>query len=454
MAITIDMPEEVSRILRGLESGGFEAYIAGECVRDSILGRKPLVWNIYTSAGAEEAGALFPGCQEVFAAGNNGSATLTAKGERCEAVLFEMKGSRPDGQKQDDREFWGGIEARLALKGFTVNAVAFSIGAGMVDPFKGLEDMGSRRIRCTGNPHQYFRQDALRILEAVDLGARLGFTMDHDTLQAALNNRELLGDCPAERIRPALLTIFSLGINGLICQLQSAEPIFTEILPEMKPMIGFLQNNPYHVFDVWNHTLEALKAANEDVIVRLTVFFHDIGKPCCYTEDEKGIGHFRGHGIVSAELTDGILGRLGFEDDTRMKITELVKYHDAVLRENHKNMKTWLNRLGEEQLRRLLEVRRCDITGQNPYYMPERIAKVERLSVMLDEVIEQAASFKIEDLAVTGSDLMGIGFLPGRRLGEALKGLAEQVRDCAVPNEKEALLTEAGILLAGDGEGL
>ena len=162
-------------------------------------------------------------------------------------------------------------------------------------------------------------------------------------------------------------------------------------------MVGFKQNNPYHAYDVWRHTLEALSVANGDLIVRLVVLFHDIGKPHCYTEDEKGVGHFYGHGSVSARITDEVLGRLQFDRTLRDRIVELVRYHDVDLHENRKSVRTWLKRMGEDQFRRLLEVRRCDVTGQNPRYIAERVEKVERIRAILDEVLIRDRGFTIKD---------------------------------------------------------
>lgn len=144
------------------------------------------------------------------------------------------------------------------------------------------------------------------------------------------------------------------------------EDILFTLVPELRTMCGFQQNNPYHVYDVWKHTAEALKTAGDDTIVALTVLFHDIGKPQCYTEDEDGRGHFYGHGPVSAGITNLVMKRLKFDEQTIDTVVELVKYHDADLHEKRRSIRTWLDRLGEKQFRRLLEVRRCDVSGQNP----------------------------------------------------------------------------------------
>ena len=222
------------------------------------------------------------------------------------------------------------------------------------------------------------------------------------------------------------------------------EDILFTLVPELRTMCGFQQNNPYHVYDVWKHTAEALKTAGDDTIVALTVLFHDIGKPQCYTEDEDGRGHFYGHGPVSAGITNLVMKRLKFDEQTIDTVVELVKYHDADLHEKRRSIRTWLDRLGEKQFRRLLEVRRCDVSGQNPACLSERLARINRLEALLDEAMEQAGQFHIKDLDIDGSDLIQIGYTPGSSIGSTLSKLADQVVEGVMENKRDILLREAG----------
>ena len=224
------------------------------------------------------------------------------------------------------------------------------------------------------------------------------------------------------------------------------EMLFT-LIPELRPMAGFAQNNPYHIYDVWEHTMKALDAAGDDLIVRLAVLFHDIGKPGCYSADEQGIGHFYGHAAVGAGITRRILERLEVEEDIREKVVELVHYHDLDLHARHKSVEKWLARLGEEQFVRLLEVERCDIAGQNPDYRETRLDKLDRLETILGEVLEKTGRFRVRDLKVSGYDLMQLGYQPGRRLRTSLQMLADSVEAGETANDREALLAAASTAL-------
>ena len=216
------------------------------------------------------------------------------------------------------------------------------------------------------------------------------------------------------------------------------------MVPEFRAMAGFEQNNIHHVYDVWQHTMKALSAAGDDIIVRLAVLFHDIGKPHCYTQDEHGIGHFYGHGAVSSGMTRRILEDLGFDCVTREKVGELVKYHDLNLRGRHKSVRNWLNRLGKEQFYRLLAIFRCDAAGQNPDYLEEKTAAIDRIAAILEEIASKEGCLGMKDLAVTGHDLILLGVPQGRQVGETLQRLCEVVSSGAVPNERKSLLDKSG----------
>lgn len=127
-------------------------------------------------------------------------------------------------------------------------------------------------------------------------------------------------------------------------------------------MFLFKQNNPYHIYNVYTHTLMALcYCESKELIVKLAVLFHDIGKPHSYQDYEDGIRHFKGHGRVSADMTDEIMKRMRFDNDTRNSVVELIYYHDATFEVGKKYIKRWLNKIGELQFRRLLQVRKADI---------------------------------------------------------------------------------------------
>ena len=173
---------------------------------------------------------------------------------------------------------------------------------------------------------------------------------------------------------------------------------------------------------------------------RLAVFFHDFGKPHSYQDGEDGIRHFKGHAKVSAEMTDLIMKRLRFDNDTRNKVVELVQCHDATIPVGKKYAKKWLNKIGEEQFRRLLKLKEADNKAQNLEHSNERIGELHEIESLIDEVLKEQECFSLKDLAVKGEDLINIGYKPGRTLGAALRGLLDCVIAEEVENNKLELL--------------
>lgn len=178
-----------------------------------------------------------------------------------------------------------------------------------------------------------------------------------------------------------------------------------------------------------------------DLITSLAVFFHDIGKPHCYQDGEDGIRHFKGHGRVSADMTDGIMKRLRFDNDTREKVVELVYYHDATFEVGKKYVKRWLNKIGEKQFRRLLNVRRADIKAQADINQETRLQKIDNIGYILEEVLQDDECFSLKDLAVNGKDVMDTMLIKsGKEVGYWLTEILTRVIDGRLKNDREDLI--------------
>lgn len=219
-------------------------------------------------------------------------------------------------------------------------------------------------------------------------------------------------------------------------------------IPEWRDMC-FPQNNKYHIYDVGTHSLVAYEHLidSADLITRIATLLHDIGKPHCYQDGEDGVRHFKEHGRVSAEMADDITKRMGFDDTTRKNIIQLVYYHDATFEIGKKYVRRWLNKIGEIQFRRLLELRIADIKGQNPVYQTERLEKIKKIKELLEEMLIDNKSFTVKDLDIKGSDLIEIGYKQGKQIGDVLYVLLNHVINKEISNDKERLLKVAKKLL-------
>lgn len=444
MKFKMNIPEDVNRIIHTLQSNGYKAYVVGGCVRDSIIGRPINNWDICTSATPEKMLKIFKDERVIETGLQHDTVTIVMNGEPYDVTTFRIDGVYSDSRRPDNVTFTNDLLEDLRRRDFTINAMAYNDEEGLIDPFNGLEDIKWKIIRCVGSAKDRFNEDALRILRAIRFAAQLGFVVMSGTKLQIQQQYKNLKNISIERINNEFCKIATSNHFGMETVLYNK--VISLFIPELKYLVDFQQDNPYHDYSVFMHTIHAIdECDSDDLTVRLAVFFHDFGKPHCYQDGEDGIRHFKGHGKVSAEITDNIMKRLRFDNETRNHVVELVYYHDATFEVGKKYVKRWLNKIGEEQFRRLLKVRKADIKGQKKELDQSRIDKVDNIEKILDEVLQEEECFSLKDLAVNGKDLMDIGYKSGKELGNTLNELLQLVIDGECPNEKEKLLNRCKI---------
>ena len=435
----ISLPTAVKEVIEQLSSNGFQAYIVGGAVRDALLDRPVHDWDICTSATPDEMLHIFIDKRIIETGLQHGTITVVVDNMNIEVTTFRIDGEYSDNRKPDNVKFTNSLYEDLSRRDFTINAMAYNYEDGLIDPFGGQEDLKNKKIRCVGIPKYRFEEDALRILRAIRFACQLGFKIDIETSIEIRRQYTRLNNISKERINNEFCKMI---IHKEFCErLIDYKKIFALFIPELKDMFNFPQNNPYHQYDVFSHTVQALyEVETNDLITKLAVFFHDFGKPHCYQDDINGIRHFKGHGRLSAELANTIMMRLKFDNDTKNKVCELVHYHDATIEVGKKYVKRWLNRLGKEQFLRLLNIRQADIKGQKLFYDEDRVKKIDCIKTILTEVLEQDECFSLKDLAINGKDLIAAGFIEGKEIGNVLSQLLCKVIDGELENEKNILL--------------
>ena len=286
------IPEGVRVLLERLEAAGYEAWCVGGCVRDALLGRTPEDWDVTTSALPEETMAVF-GDQALPTGLKHGTVTVKTGDGPVEVTTYRLDGAYRDHRRPESVAFTASLEEDLARRDFTVNAMALDLRRELRDPFGGRADLARGLLRCVGDPDRRFQEDALRILRGLRFAAALGLEIEPGTAAAVRRNREGLRDIAAERIQVEFFKL--LPGKGAAAVLRGYPEVFGVFWPELLPMVGFGQRNRHHCYDVWEHTLHALDAVPGDVVLRCAMLLHDVGKPACFTLDEKGVGHFYGH---------------------------------------------------------------------------------------------------------------------------------------------------------------
>lgn len=456
--MNINMPKEVNSLIHALEHNGHKAYAVGGCVRDSLLNKEPHDWDLCTSATPEEmlsilnrgtklinGSSTFIVDNAILTGEKYGTITFVVNGEAYEITTFRKETGYSDNRHPDKVEYTKAIEEDLSRRDFTINAMAYNDEEGLIDPFGGLDDLENGRIRCVGNPEDRFNEDALRILRAIRFATKYCFHIEENTSKSIKKLSKNLDTISKERLRDELCKMI---VNPYFpITITSYKDVLAEFIPEFKDSFGFDQHTPYHSYDVFEHTVQALHYnehfnCKSDLITRLTILFHDIGKPACATWDEENpeIMHFYGHGEKSAEITDEIMRRLKFDNETRKAVVELVKYHDTSFEDTEKSIRRWLNKIGPEQFQRMIEVKIADINAQDLSYLPERLDKIQNVQKLFEKMKEKEQCFKLKDLAINGKDLIEIGYKPGKQLGNMLNKLLEKVIDGDVKNEKTSLM--------------
>lgn len=432
------LSQGVQRALHALEQAGYPAYVVGGAVRDHLRGVTPHDFDLCTAATPVQMQAVFAQERVLETGRKHGTLTLLTEDGPLEITTFRVEGSYSDGRHPDQVQFVRDLESDLARRDFTVNAMAYSPARGFQDPFGGQADLQNGVLRAVGNPDARFTEDALRILRAVRFSAQLGFAVEAETAAAMRRQVPRLCCVAAERVREELTG--TLCGRFVVRALLAYTDILIAVLPELAPMAGCAQQNPHHLYDVWEHSARAVGQVPAELCLRWAMLLHDCGKPACKTVDDNGIGHFYGHPDAGRAIAEGLVRRLHFSNEQASRILLLVERHDRPLGDQEKHIRRRLVQIGEARLRDLLAIKKGDAVGQGTH--PEDIASLWRLEQQLNAVLAQDACLSLRQLAVNGDDMQALG-LSGPAVGEMLRALLGEVVDGELGNTRAALLARA-----------
>lgn len=433
----INLTRDVKIVFETLEKAGFECYMVGGCVRDFLLGKKPHDIDFTTNAMPNEIKKCFDGFSVIDTGIKHGTLTVLVNHIPYEITTFREDGEYLNNRKPKGVRFVRDLKTDLSRRDFTINAIAYNPSVGFVDYFGGQRDLKNKIIRCVGEPSKRLEEDALRILRALRFSSTMGFEIEEKTKQACCEKAHLLKNISAERVCGELFkTLLGDNAHNIIFDYID---VWGSIIPEMLAMKGFLQYNPHHVHDVLKHTCVALQGAPNDLIVRLAVLFHDIGKPESFTMDEKGNGHFYGHAAKSENITRTIFHKLKVDNKTKDDVLTLIKYHDLDLQATEKYVKKLCYKLGSlEMVKKLILVQRADNYGQALLH-GERISKFDEIDKIIEKIEKEDLSFSLKDLEVDGNDLIKMGY-KGKDIGVKLNFLLDAVLNDKIKNNKKDLV--------------
>ncbi|WP_307988673.1 CCA tRNA nucleotidyltransferase [uncultured Fusobacterium sp.] len=436
----IKLNHNIEFILNLLKEEG-QGYIVGGFVRDIFLGLNPKDCDFVTDIEYERLKEIFKKFKPKEMGKHFGIIQIKIGGIPYEIAKMREDIGIPLDRKVQKVEFTKNIYDDLKRRDFTINAIAYD-GEKFYFGEKSKEDIENKVLRFVGDCTQRIKEDPLRILRYFRFLATKDLKYFPETIEEIKKSKNLIQNLSAERIRDELNKII-IGKNAYkVLKLMSENKILEEIIPEWSKTIGFDQKNIHHIYTVDEHILKSLELTNGDLITRLAVLFHDIGKPRCYTFGEDGQGHFYKHEKYSVEIAEKLMLNLKFSKLDTERVCKIIKYH-SLYRENIDEIfvKKMLNRFGEEDLYRYLEVVEADRRTHNNDVC--NLEDLEQIKTILKKIQETKPPLSIKDLKISGKDLLKVGVPKGKIIGEILDYLMEKVLEDENLNNYETLINLA-----------
>ncbi|MEA1975196.1 MAG: HD domain-containing protein, partial [Bacillota bacterium] len=415
----------------------FKTFIVGGSIRDIIMLKKPKDWDLATDALPEEIVEIFKKTEfkVIDISKKHGTIILIKNNKSYEITTFRVDGDYDDFRRPKTVKFVKSIEKDLSRRDFTINSLAYSNKTGLIDLFSGKKDIENKIIRCVGIPEFRFNEDSLRILRAIRFSSELNFMIESKTLDAIKNNIYLINSLSKDRIRNEFnkILLSDHPIKGLI--LLKNLKILEMIIPEIKDSYDFNQYNINHNKDVFFHTLDVVKFVDNKLVLRLAALLHDIGKPKSFFLDNDGIGHFYGHHKISREMAKDILERYNYPNEIIIQVLELINEHMVVYRDEFSNkaVKDLMNRVNIDNLVKL------QIADIKATANPNKNKHVFRLKKRCENIVNNCEPMKVSELDINGYDLLNLGFLQNKIIGEILNYLLEIVLEKPELNKKQEL---------------
>lgn len=414
----ITIPNAAELIINRLEEHGFEAYVVGGCVRDSIMGITPHDWDICTSALPEQIIEAFSDMKVIPTGLKHGTVTVVIDGSEFEVTTYRIDGEYTDNRHPEAVEFVKDLKLDLMRRDFTINALAYNHKSGIIDYFNGVEDIHNKVIRCVGNPNDRFSEDALRIMRAIRFATRFDFEIEHETRNSLFTHQALLRNISAERINSELTKTlqhitFETNVNLLVDMMT----LLTEVIPEFSNC---------NIQEIGIRLLRSIS----DIEVRLALLFDF---------DDNDL--------------ENVLFRLRFSNYLFKSVTTIVKYGRRIMndRDQLEIVKESISR-NEYDKTDYYEVRLLHDIGHKlstwsilytySFFDKDDNDNQDILRALFLKTIRCEIPYRLADLQVKGNDLISLGY-NGKEIGNVLNTLLDMVMRQTVPNDRDKLIQVA-----------
>lgn len=424
----IKIPDKVKFIIDTFYENNYEAFMVGGCIRDSLLSKEPKDYDIATSALPNITESLF---EKTIPTGiKHGTITVLLDKEPFEVTTYRIEGEYKDNRRPDEISFVTNIKDDLSRRDFTINAFAYNSKEGLKDYFNGLEDLQNKIIRTVGDSNKRFNEDALRMMRAIRFASQLDFNIEKSTLDGIKKNKNLLKNISFERIRDELCKLLLSDNPRKGLNLLKDCGVLDVIIPELTSLIGFNHKTKDYNEDLFDHTLSVVENTPNDLILRLSALFHDIGKP-------------KVNDNISEDITRKILTRLHFDNKTIKSVCILIKEYMNVLGNSTDiDIKRFINRTSKENIYSLLEFQKAHVLSLKNSDLD--LYELNDIKNKIDNIINSNIPLSIKDLNIDGSILTKeLNLKPGKVIGETLNYLLEVVLNNPNLNNETILLEKA-----------
>lgn len=403
-------------IIQRLREAGHEAYLAGGCVRDRLLGREPKDFDVATAATPRTIRAIFPDTVDVGS--QFGSIVVLVEGEPFEVTTFRSDGPYRDGRRPEHVRH-GTLEDDVRRRDFTINAMMYDPAEDrVIDLVEGREDLARGLVRAIGDPRERFAEDRLRMVRAVRLACGLGFAIDGPTVRAIRDHAGAVTQVAWERIGAEITRTLTEGGARRGFELLDETGLLEVILPEIAAMKGCEQTPDYHPEgDVFVHTLTLLGHLDAPTeTLAYGCLLHDVAKPPCRQPAGERVT-FYGHPELGAEMATEILRRLKRSRAVIDRVAWLVRYHLRYTQAPKMRLSTLKRFLAEDGIHELLELCRIDALSSNGdlgYYdfCRKKLAELGEKEVKPEPLLR-------------GRDLIRLGYAPGPAFSAMLQAVEE-----------------------------
>jgi poly(A) polymerase len=442
--------EAALTILQTLRAAGYEAYLAGGCVRDLLLGREPEDYDVATSATPDIVLDMFP---RTFAVGAHFGVVLVASeiggacedgvvAERCvtEVATFRSDGVYSDGRHPDEVRYTKTAEEDVQRRDFTINGLlldplreAGDLRSEVIDYVGGLDDLEAGVVRAIGRPEKRFEEDQLRLLRAVRFAARFGFEIEPATLAAIRKLAARIHAVSRERIREELTKMLTEGHARRAFELLDETDLLVQVLPEISRMKGVAQPPQFHPEgDVWIHTLMLLEQLEPGCAMTLAwgALLHDVGKPPTYREAPDRI-RFDGHVDVGVAIGAEICRRFRFSNDETEQILALIENHMRFADAPRMKASTLKRFFRLENFPEHLTLHRMDCLAAHRNLEIWNFVR-ERYESMPEETVRPVP-------LITGRELIAAGYAPGPAFKEVLRAVEDAQLEGSITTQEEAM---------------